>query len=64
MRLFVGLDVSLAKTSVCVISEHGKIIKEAGTESEPKVLARWLDDLDGRIAAIGLGAGPLSQWLH
>lgn len=67
MKLFVGLDVSLAKTSVCVISEHGKIIKEAETESEPEVLARWLgwlDGLDGSVAAIGLEAGPLSQWLH
>lgn len=64
MKLFVGLDVSLSKTSVCVISEHGKIIKEAETESEPEVLTRWLDDLDGSIAAIGLEAGPLSQWLH
>jgi hypothetical protein len=29
MRLFVGLDVSLAKTAICVVSEHGKIVKEA-----------------------------------
>ena len=64
MKLFVGLDVSLAKTSVCVISEHGKIIKEAEAQSEPEVLVRWLDDLDGRIVAVGLEAGPLSQWLH
>ncbi|GGO62857.1 Transposase [Roseovarius pacificus] len=64
MKVFVGLDLSLAKTSVCVISEHGKIIKEEEIESEPKVLARWMGDLDGSIAAIGLEAGPLSQWLH
>ena len=64
MKLFVGLDVSLAKTSVCVISEHGKIIKEVEAESEPEVLARWLNDLDGSIVAVGLEAGPLSQWLH
>lgn len=64
MKLFVGLDVSLVKTSICVISEYGKIIKEAEAESEPEVLARWLNELDGSIAAIGLEAGPLSQWLH
>ncbi len=29
MKLFVGLDVSLEKTAICVISEHGKIVKEA-----------------------------------
>lgn len=64
MKLFVGLDVSLSESSVCVISEHGKIIIEAETESEPEVPTRWLDDLDGSIAAIGLEAGPLLQWLH
>lgn len=34
MNLFVGLDVSLSKTSICVINEHGKIIKEAEADSE------------------------------
>lgn len=64
MKLFVGLDVSLVKTSICVISEYGKIITEAEAESEPEVLAQWLNNLGGSIASIGLGAGPLSQWLH
>jgi len=54
MRVFVGLDVSLAKTWICVIREHGKIIKLAEAPSEPAALAVWLDDLDGTIAAVGL----------
>nr|WP_281414344.1 transposase [Thalassovita aquimarina] len=58
------MDASLAKTAICVVSEHGKIIKEADAASEPETLAHWLGDLDGSIAAIGLEAGPLSQWLH
>ncbi|WP_323036376.1 transposase [Pararhodobacter sp.] len=64
MRLFVGLDVSLAKTAICVISEHGKIMKEAQVASEPEELVRWIGEQEGTIAAIGLEAGPLSQWLH
>lgn len=36
MRLFVGLDVSLTKTAVCAISEHGKIVKKAQVASEPE----------------------------
>lgn len=38
MKLFVGLDVSLEKTAICVISEHGKIVKEAQVASEPDAL--------------------------
>ena len=54
MRLFVGLDVSLAKATICVISEQGKIVKEAQVASEREELIRWVVDQDGEIAAIGL----------
>ncbi len=64
MKLFVGLDVSLEKTAICVISEHGKILKEAQVASEPEALSHWIGDQDGAVAAVGLEAGPLSQWLH
>lgn len=64
MKLFIGLDVSLAKTAVCVLSEHGKIIREADVASEPEALAQFVKGQPGEIAAIGLEAGPLSQWLH
>jgi hypothetical protein len=64
MKLFVGLDVSLEKTAICVISEHGRILKEAQVASEPDALLRWINDQDGGVAAVGLEAGPLSQWLH
>ena len=63
MRLFVGLDVSLEKTAICVISEHGKIVREAQAASEPEALLCWIREQDGSIAAVGLEAGPLSQWL-
>lgn len=58
MRLFVGLDVSLAKIAICVVSEHGKIVKEAQVASEPEVLVSWIGEQNGSIAAIGLEAGP------
>ncbi len=64
MRLFVGLDVSLATTAACVLSEHGRIVKEAEVASEPEAIVRFAGELEGTIAAIGLEAGPLSQWLH
>jgi len=64
MGLFIGLDVSLAKSAICVVSEYGKIVQEAEVASEPEPLLAWLHTLDGTIAALGLEAGPLSQWLH
>lgn len=64
MKLFIGLDVSLAKTAVCVLSAHGEIIREAEVASEPEALALFVNGQPGEIVAIGLEAGPLSQWLH
>jgi len=64
MKLFIGLDVSLAKTAVCVVNEHGKIVKETEIASEPEALSLFAGTLPGMIAIIGLEAGPLSQWLH
>jgi len=64
MKLFIGLDVSLAKTAVCVINEHGKIAKEARVPSEPQAIVDFANTLDGVVAIIGLEAGPLSQRLH
>lgn len=64
MRLFVGLDVSLATTAACVLDEHGRIVEEMEVDSEPEAIVRLAGDLGGSIAAIGLEVGPLSQWLH
>lgn len=64
MKLFVGLDVSLAKTAVCVLTEHGQIVREVDVASEPEPLITLLRSLNGTAEAVGLEAGPLSQWLH
>ncbi|UWQ77068.1 IS110 family transposase [Leisingera sp. M658] len=64
MDLFIGFDVSLASTAICVLSSCGKVVKEANAASEPEALTAFLHDLAGNVEAEGLEAGPLSQWLH
>jgi len=41
MKLFVGMDGSLAKTAIRASGEHGEIVEEAEAASEPEVLVRW-----------------------
>ena len=55
MKLFIGLDVSLAKTAVCVINEHGKIAKEAQVPSEPQAIVDFANTLDGVNAGVKTG---------
>lgn len=64
MKTFIGIDVSLASSAFCVLDEHGRILKEAQVASEPEAFVDFLRSLPWAIDAIGLEAGPLSQWLH
>ena len=64
MNHFVGIDVSLEQSSVCVVDAAGRTVREAKVGSEPGELARYLTGLPLAIERVGLEAGPLSQWLH
>jgi transposase len=64
MDHYVGIDVSLDQSSVCVVDATGRIVREAKVASEPEALIGFLGGLDLRLARIGLEAGPLSQWLQ
>ena len=64
MDHYVGIDVSLELSSVCILDATGTIVKEAKVASEPEALTTFLTHLDLPLARIGLEAGPLSQWLH
>ena len=64
MDVYIGLDVSLASTAICVLDEKGKIVTEAQVASAPDSLVAFMRELPDGIVAIGLEAGPLSQWLY
>ena len=64
MDHFVGIDVSLELSSVCILDATGVMVKEAKVASEPEALTTFLTRLDLPLTRIGLEAGPLSQWLH
>jgi transposase len=64
MEHHAGIDVSLERSSVCVVDATGRIVREAKVASEPEALARLFAQLGLPLTRIGLEAGPLSQWLH
>ena len=64
MNHYVGIDVSLEASSVCVVDGNGKIVREGKIVSEPDALIAWLGGLKLELTRIGLEAGPLSQWLY
>src|SRR5215216_3404198 len=63
MDHFGGLDVSVKETSICIVDDTGRIVKEVKVASEPAALLKVLGNSTFRLKRIGLEAGPLSQWL-
>src|SRR5260370_18217333 len=63
MDHFAGLDVSVKETSVCIVDDTSKIIREVKVASEPDALLAALKNPAYHFKRIGLEAGPLSQWL-
>jgi transposase len=63
MEHFAAMDVSVKETSVCIVDDTGKIVREVKVASEPEALLPVLTSPLYRFKRIGLEAGPLSQWL-
>ena len=63
MKHYVGLDVSVKETSVCILDETGKVCREMKVPSDPQDIVQVLKDPAWQIERVGLEAGPLSQWL-
>lgn len=63
MTYYVGLDVSVESTAICVIDDAGNIERELAAPSHPDDLVAALSQYSGEIGAIGLEAGPMSAFL-
>ncbi len=63
MKLYVGMDVSLTETMICVVDGRGVVVCEGRVASEPEAIARFLADKAPTAVRIGLESGPTSTWL-
>src|SRR2546428_12131532 len=59
MDHFTGLDVSVKETSICIVDDAGKIVREVKVASEPEALLAVLKNPAYHFKRIGLEAGPL-----
>src|ERR1700731_1335788 len=61
MAHFVGLDVSVKETSVCVVNDAGKVVLEQKVPTEPSDIIALLTSLGATYGRIGIEAVLLSQ---
>lgn len=63
MTKYVGLDVSMKETSICVVDEADKITAEGKVASSPEAIAGYVARHAPAAARIGLETGSQSSWL-
>lgn len=55
---YVGIDVSLELSSLCVVDAGGKIVVEAKIESDPDAIVAFVRMIGVSIERIGWRPGP------
>jgi predicted NBD/HSP70 family sugar kinase len=59
---YVGLDVSLKQTSICVVSDTGSIVREGVVDSDPEAIAAFVRSKAPDTVRVGLESGPTATW--
>lgn len=63
MEYYVGLDVSLKQTSICVVDQAGLVVREGVVDSDPEAISIYVRSKAPGAVRIGLETGPTSTWL-
>src|SRR3954451_5178204 len=63
MEYYVGLDVSLKQTSICVVDQSGSAVREGVVDSDPEAISVYVRSKAPGAVRIGLETGPTSTWI-
>jgi transposase len=63
MEYYVGLDVSLKQTSICVVDQTGSAVREGVVDSDPEAIAEFVRAKAPGVVRIGIETGPTTTWL-
>ena len=63
MKQYVGLDVSMEESSICVLDGDGASVFEGSAPSRPEELIKLLRSVAPHAERIALETGSLSSWL-
>ena len=63
MEHYVGLDVSLKLTAICVVDQVGSVVREGVVDSDPEAIAAFVSSNAPGAVRIGLETGPTTTWL-
>ncbi|MGY4626469.1 IS110 family RNA-guided transposase [Bradyrhizobium sp. USDA 4486] len=64
MKLYVGLDVGLEETSVCIVDSQGLTVREIKVSTEPEAIRSAVEGYADRLDRVGVEASSLGIWLY
>lgn len=63
MSHYVGLDISMKETVICIVNDKGEPVHRGRSKTDPEKIAYHLKQTRLKIEKIGLESGSLSHWL-
>jgi len=63
MKHYVGLDVSMKTTFICILNEEGRIVHEGHEKTDPHLIADYLDKKGFKDCLVGFESGSLTHYL-
>lgn len=63
MKHYVGLDVSMKDTFICIMDEAGKVINQGRTKTNPEEISQYLKRFQLSLDKVGIESSSLSHWL-
>jgi transposase len=64
MEFYVGLDVGLEETSLCIVDGEGRTVREVKVSTEPAAIRSALEGYADRLSRIGVEVSSLGLWLY
>jgi len=64
MKHYVGLDVGLEETSLCIVDSEGVTVREVKVSTEPEAIRCALEGSADRLDRVGVEASSLGIWLY
>jgi transposase len=63
MLHYVGLDVSMKTTFICILDKEGKVVLQDNVPTDPTTISTIIENSGLKIEKIALESGSISHWL-